>query len=136
MKDITTKKIVKVKCHPQLTVQCQQWKHQWSVCSMSRMEIQVQCVQCQQWKHQCSVFNVNNGKTSTVCEIYSNLTIKTPERRHWHRHGDFIVKSEQILPFVLVLPLLILNKKTPLLILDKKVFIAGVLLLISGNVSE
>ena len=30
------------------------------------------------------------------CEICSELTIKTPERRHWRRSGVFTVKSEHI----------------------------------------
>ena len=28
------------------------------------------------------------------CEICSKLTIKTPERRYWHRSGVFIVNFE------------------------------------------
>ena len=32
------------------------------------------------------LFKVNNRKTSTRREIYSKLTIKTPERRHWCEH--------------------------------------------------
>ena len=31
-----------------------------------------------------------------MCEICSKLTIKTPERRHLHRSGIFIVNFEQI----------------------------------------
>ena len=45
-----------------------------------------------------------------VCEICSNLTIKTPEWRHWRRSGGFIGKSEHILHFFLVFLLLTLNK--------------------------
>ena len=29
------------------------------------------------------MFKVNNGNTRTKYEIYSKLTIKTPEPRHW-----------------------------------------------------
>ena len=56
------------------------------------------------------LFKVNKGNTRTMCEIYSKLTIKTPERRHWPLSGVFIVNFEQISHIVLVLPLLILNK--------------------------
>ena len=45
-----------------------------------------------------------------MSEIYSDLTIKTLERRHWRRSGVFIVNFEQISHIVLVFLLLILNK--------------------------
>ena len=32
-----------------------------------------------------------NRNTRTRCEIFSELTIKTPKRRHWCRSGVFIV---------------------------------------------
>ena len=35
------------------------------------------------------MFKVNNRKTRERCEIYSKLTIKTPERRQWRRFGVF-----------------------------------------------
>ena len=37
------------------------------------------------------MLKVNNRNTRTRCEICSKLTIKTPERRHWHhwRLGSF-----------------------------------------------
>ena len=41
------------------------------------------------------LFKVNNGNTRALCEIYSKLTIKTPERRQW-RSGVFIINFEQI----------------------------------------
>ena len=34
--------------------------------------------------------------TRKWCEICSKLTIKTPERRYWHRSGVFIVTFEHI----------------------------------------
>ena len=37
------------------------------------------------------LLKVINRNTRTKCEICSKLTIKTPERRHWHRSGVFIV---------------------------------------------
>ena len=40
--------------------------------------------------------------------MYSKLTKKTPERRHWHRSGVFIVKFEHISHLVLVFLLLTL----------------------------
>ena len=55
-------------------------------------------------------FLINNGNISTICEIFSNLTMKTPEWHQWHRSGVFIVNFEQDLPIVLVFPLSTLNK--------------------------
>ena len=43
------------------------------------------------------LFKVNNRNTRKTCEIYSKLTIKTPERRQLRRYGVFIVKFEYIL---------------------------------------
>ena len=40
------------------------------------------------------MFKVNNRNTRTRCEICSKLTIKTPERRYWHRSSVFNVKFE------------------------------------------
>ena len=57
------------------------------------------------------MFNVNNRNTRR--EIYSKLTIKTPERRHLRHSGVFIVNSEHILHLVLVLLLLTLNRLMP-----------------------
>ena len=42
------------------------------------------------------MFEVNNRNTRARCEICSKLTIKTPERCHWHRSGVFIVNFEYI----------------------------------------
>ena len=39
------------------------------------------------------MFKVNN-KNRARCEIRSKLTIKTPERHHWHLSGVFIVNFE------------------------------------------
>ena len=33
------------------------------------------------------LFKVNNGNTRRACEIYSEFTIKTPERHHWRLSG-------------------------------------------------
>ena len=43
-------------------------------------------------------------------EICSKLSIKTPERRQWHRSGVFIVNFEHISHLVLVFLLLTLSK--------------------------
>ena len=56
----------------------------------------------------CSKLNDKNTRTS--CEICSNLTIKTLERRHWCRSGVFIVNFEHILDLALMLLLLNLSK--------------------------
>ena len=39
-----------------------------------------------------------NNRNRTRCEICSKLTIKIPERRHWHRSGIFIVNFEHFTP--------------------------------------
>ena len=46
------------------------------------------------------MFKVNGRNTRTWCEICSDLTIKTPERRQWRRTGDFIVNFGHILHLV------------------------------------
>ena len=51
----------------------------------------------------------NNRNTRRRCEICSNLTLKTPERRHWRHSGVFIVNFEHISHIVLVFLLLTLN---------------------------
>ena len=48
----------------------------------------------------------NNRNTRTRCQMYSKLTIKTPERRYWR---VFTVNFEHILHLVLVFLLLTLN---------------------------
>ena len=55
------------------------------------------------------LLKVNNRNTRTRCEICSKLTIKIPERRHWHRSGIFIVNFEHISHLVLLFLLLTLN---------------------------
>ena len=48
---------------------------------------------------------------AAMCEICWKLTIKTLERRHWHRSGVFIVNFEQISHIAaLLFPLLTLSK--------------------------
>ena len=36
-----------------------------------------------------SIFIFNNGNTRTICKVCSKLTIKSIERRQWHRSGTF-----------------------------------------------
>ena len=55
------------------------------------------------------LLKVNNRNTRTRCKICSELTIKTPERRHWRRSGVFIVNFEHISHLVLVFLLLTLS---------------------------
>ena len=57
------------------------------------------------------MFKVNNRNSGTRCEICSKLTIKTPERHHWHRSCVFIVKFQHISHLVLVFLLLTLSRK-------------------------
>ena len=47
-------------------------------------------------------FTCNNRNNRTRCEIFSKLTVKTPERRQWHDSGVFIVNFEHISHLVLV----------------------------------
>ena len=58
------------------------------------------------------LLKVNNKNTRTRCEKCSNLTMKTPELRQWHRPGVFIVNFEQISHLVLVFLLLTLKIKS------------------------
>ena len=53
------------------------------------------------------LFKVHNRSIRKRCEICSELTIKTSERRQWHRSAVFIVNFEHILH----LSLFTLNKK-------------------------
>ena len=55
------------------------------------------------------LFKVNNRNTRTRCEICSELTINTPERRQ-RRSGVFIVNFEHISHLVLAFLLLTLNR--------------------------
>ena len=57
-----------------------------------------------------NLFKVNNINTSKRCEIFSKLTIKTPERRHWRGSGLVSINFEHILHIFLAFLLLTLNK--------------------------
>ena len=59
------------------------------------------------------VLKVSNRNSRIRCEIYSELTIKTPEQRQWPRSGVFIVNFEHISHFVLVFLLLTLRREMP-----------------------
>ena len=48
-----------------------------------------------------------------MSKICSKLTIKTPEGRHRHRSGVFIVNFEHVSHIFLEFPLSILNKQIP-----------------------
>ena len=56
------------------------------------------------------MFIVNNRNTRRRCEICSELTIMTPERRHWRRPGIFVVNFEHISHLVLVFLLWTLSR--------------------------
>ena len=56
------------------------------------------------------VFKVKNRNIRTRCEIYSKLTIKTPERCVWRRSGVIIVNFEHISHLVLGFLLLTLSR--------------------------
>ena len=55
------------------------------------------------------LFKSNNINTGKRCEMCSELTVKTPEWRHWGRFGVFIVKVDYISHFFLVSLLLTLS---------------------------
>ena len=48
------------------------------------------------------MLQVNNRNTSTRCEIYSKLIVKTQEGRHWRRSGVFIVNFEHVSHILIV----------------------------------
>ena len=56
------------------------------------------------------LLKVNNRNTWTRYEIYSELTMKTPERRQLGRCGVFIVNFEHISHLVLIFILLTLSR--------------------------
>ena len=56
------------------------------------------------------MFKVNNRHVKTRCEICSNLTIKTPERRKWRSSGISKVNFEHISHLALVFLLLTLSR--------------------------
>ena len=62
------------------------------------------------WPTGSCMFKVNDRNIKTKCEICLKLTLKTPERRQWHRSSAFIVNFEHISGFVLVFLLLTLSR--------------------------
>ena len=55
-------------------------------------------------------FKVNNRNTRTRFEIYSKLSSKTPEWRHWRRSDVIIVNFEHISHFSLLFILLTMRR--------------------------
>ena len=56
------------------------------------------------------MFKVNIRKTRTTCEICSNLTKMTPDRRQWRGSAVSVINFEHILHLVLVFLLLGLSR--------------------------
>ena len=56
------------------------------------------------------LFTVNIAAIRTICEISSELTVKTPKQCQWRHSAVFIVNFEQIPNTVQWFPLLTLNK--------------------------
>ena len=58
---------------------------------------------CYYFEYPAAIYllNFNNRNSRARCEICSELTIKTPEQRHWCRSGVFIVNFEHIWLLVL-----------------------------------
>ena len=69
-------------------------------CSLNKNDTDPACIY---------LLKVNNKNTKTRFRICSKLTIKTPERRQWHRSGVFIVELEEISHLFLVFLSLTLN---------------------------
>ena len=69
-----------------------------------------------EYKYPANIYllRVNNRNIRKRCEIFSKLTINTPERRHWQRSGDFMVNFEHISHVSLVFLLLNFNNKCKL----------------------
>ena len=65
--------------------------------------------QARQFSKSLNLLKINSRNTRTRCEICSELTIKTPKRRHCCRFADFIVNFTQILNLLLLFPLLTWN---------------------------
>ena len=57
-----------------------------------------------------NLFKVNNGIIRTMCETFSNLTIKTAERCQWDCSGVFIANFEYVSHNVLVFLLITLKR--------------------------
>ena len=55
------------------------------------------------------LFKINNGNTRTMCEIYSELTIKTTKQREWFHSGVFIISFDQISHIICIVDLEQLN---------------------------
>ena len=89
------------------------------------------------------LFKVNNGKTRTISETYSEITIKAPERYQWRRSGVFIVNivtltCNKLRPLVRVdWPLLLwTRKKLEYIILQSQLFADVLFWQISQNLQE
>ena len=68
------------------------------------------------------LFKFNNRNTLTMCEICSNLTIKTAEWHQWRRCDVFIANFEQISRIVLVFHCWLWTRKWPLEVSRKRCF--------------
>ena len=60
-----------------------------------------------------SAFTCSKLTIETQEQAVKYVTLKTPERRHWHRSGAFSVNFEHISHLVLVFLLLTFNMKLP-----------------------
>ena len=76
------------------------------------------------------LFKVYNRSTRTRCEICSELTIKTPEKRHWRRSSVFNINFEHLSHLVLVFLLLTLNISLPVGSILKIYFLSFLIMLL------
>ena len=79
-------------------------------CSKSKIDSLQKGVTAKSYQANIYLVKVNNRNTRKRCEIFSKLTIKTPEPRRSRRSVVFIVNFENISHFFLVFLLLTLNK--------------------------
>ena len=65
---------------------------------------------CNPYVFDIYLLKVNNRNSRTTCEIFSKLTVKTPERHQWWRSFVFVFNLKPILYHFLVFILLTLSK--------------------------
>ena len=66
-------------------------------------------VWCKKFTYGIFLFKVSSGNTRIMCKICSKLTIKTPQRHHWHHPSVYVVNFEQVLHTAGFFTLLILS---------------------------
>ena len=83
----------------------------WSDFVCKWLPIQIKIFKNMLYPANIYLLKVNNRNTRKRWEIWSKLTIKTPEGRHWPRFSVFIVNFEHFSNLFLLFLLLTLKKK-------------------------